>query len=372
MADSDNGDYEKDSPILESSNSHFSKLVIGERERSILKSIVQSFIRSGEPVGSRSLSKMPGIGLSAATIRNTMSDLEELGLLGHPYTSAGRVPTELGYRLFVDTLMEPVGLSARERKLIEGKLGGSANDTVSLLKEGAAIMAGLSGLLAIVLTPTLSKGVLHRLDVIMLSSSRVMFVVTIESGLVRTIVAEIELETNANELQKVVAFLNEKLSGLTLDQIRLTLGDRLKGHVEEKSGLVQFAIKKASLIFGEVDEAARVNKAGTESLLNQPEFDDPVEIRKALRVIDEDKRVIDLLEKGFIGESSLAVRIGSENVDDEARSFSLVISQYGFGSTHGTIGVLGPKRMDYARILPLVRSVAESLDIQSHKNTTRT
>ena len=350
---------------MDQQHSQSKSLIIGEREKTILKSIVQTFIQSGEPVGSRSLSKISGIGLSPATIRNTMSDLEELGLLGHPYTSAGRVPTEIGYRLFVDSLMDPVSLSTTERKLIEGKLGEAASDTDVLLREGAALMAGLSGLLAIVLTPNLSKGVLHRLDVIPLSSSRAMFVITIESGLVRTIVVEIELDTTASNLQKVISYLNERLSGLTLDEIRNSLADRLKDQSDDDTGLIKFAIKRASLIFGEIDDTDRVKKAGTESLLKQPEFDDPEEIRKALRVIEEDSRVVKLLESGSLGESSLAVRIGSENMDDEARSFSLVISQYGFGSSHGTIGVLGPKRMDYARILPLVRSVAESLDTQS-------
>ncbi|MDX1429543.1 MAG: heat-inducible transcription repressor HrcA, partial [Rhodothermales bacterium] len=179
-----------------------------DRERSILRLVVQSFIDTAGPVGSRFVSRNFPIGLSPASVRNTMSDLEDLGYLDHPYTSAGRVPTELGYRTFVDELMESPELSISEKKAIKRELESLLGDTEKLLRESSKLLGRLSNLLGLVLSPRLSAGVLERLEVVPLSSSRVMFVISVRGGLIRTIVLQINSEVPRHELDIIVAMLN--------------------------------------------------------------------------------------------------------------------------------------------------------------------
>lgn len=201
---------------------------LNAREREILRLVVESFIDTAGPVGSRFLARRYPIGLSPASIRNTMSDLEEMGYLDHPYTSAGRIPTDLGYRTFVDALMEVPKLTPDECRLLERRVRQVSNDPEELWRESTRLLGQLSHLLGVVLTPRLSTGVLERLEVVPLSSTRAMFVLSVRGGLVRTILAELPSELSRRDLELVVALLNERLAGLTLATVRNTCAQRLQ------------------------------------------------------------------------------------------------------------------------------------------------
>lgn len=345
---------------LSTNNSGFHES-LSEREREILRLVVQSFIRTADPIGSRYLSKQYEIGLSPASIRNTMSDLEERGYLDHPYTSAGRVPTDRGYRVFVDKLMGSRKLSKSEKNALQRELEKLYGDTEELLRESSVVLSRLTNLLGIVLTPRLSTGILERLEVVKLSSDRAMFIVSVKSGLVRTIVLQSQLEIDKEALDKIVALLNERLAGLTLDEIRTTAKDRVADIEEDVTGLVQLTLSEADSIFSEPPEPKRLQHGGAYHIISQPEFQEPADLRSLIELIEDKDSVVKLIDDG--GEvDTVRIAIGSENSDERiADKFSVVTAQYSLGQTVGTIGVIGPTRMDYARVISVVEGMAALL-----------
>ncbi len=337
---------------------------LSDRERNILRLVVEQFVDTAGPVGSRSLAKDGAVDLSAASIRNTMADLEDMGYLDHPYTSAGRVPTKLGYRTFVDELMDTPELSEVEREVLKVKLARLVGDTEELLSESTRLLSKLTNLLGIALTPRLSTAILERLDIVPLSSARLMFVLSLKGGLVKTVVRRFQPDLQRAKIDRIVSLLNERIAGLTLMDIRDTYRDRLKD-LSDETGLVDLVLEDASLLFSEPDEG-RLQFDGTQNILTQPEFQDPDDVRQLIETIEDENRVVQVLENLFeanpdaVGQA--VVRIGSGAREDEMSDYSIVLSPYQFGDTVGSLGVIGPKRMDYGRAVALVENMATVLN----------
>jgi len=337
---------------------------LSDRERNILRLVVEKFVDTAGPVGSRSLAKESAVDLSAASIRNTMADLEDMGYLDHPYTSAGRIPTKLGYRTFVDELMDTPELSEVEREVLKVKLARMVGDTDELLSESTRLLSKLTNLLGIALSPRLSTAVLERLDVVPLSSARTMFVLSLKGGLVKTVVRRFEPDLQRAKIDRIVSLLNERIAGLTLREIRDTYTERLED-LPDETGLVQLVLDEASLLFSEPDEG-RLQFDGTQNILTQPEFQEPDDVRQLIETIEDENRVVQVLENLFeanpdaVGQA--VVRIGSEAEEDEMGNYSIVLSPYQLGDTVGSLGVIGPKRMDYGRAVALVENMATVLN----------
>lgn len=336
-----------------------------EREREILRLVVKSFIETAGPVGSRYLAKHTAIGLSPASIRNTMSDLEEYGYLEHPYTSAGRVPTDLGYRAFVDTLMESTALSAAEKQLLRAELDRLVGNTDDVLREASRLIGRFSNLMGVVLSPKLATGILERMEVVPLSASRLMFVVSVKGGLVKTIVLEMQSELRRDDVERVVALLNERLAGLTLEEIRRTYEARVRDLAADRSGVVRLVLNEGALLFSEPAETRRLQLAGTHNILQQPEFQEPADLRRLVAMLEDEDFVVHLLEDRQFdtaaGPCHAIISIGREHSDEKAERFSIVSARYQIGQTVGTLGVIGPMRMDYARMVALVEGMARFL-----------
>ena len=198
-----------------------------EREKIILRYIIEDFIQTANPVGSRYISKKTNINLSPATIRNVMSDLEDLFYITHPHTSGGRVPTDKGYRYFVDELMDIEPLTQTEKSKLKKKVGEMESAGDDMFKEISKILGKLTRELSIVSQPYLSNGVLEKIELVSLSSNKLLVVVSIKSGLVRTILFDVESEISRDKLENISRRLNEKLSGLPLKEIRNTYKDRI-------------------------------------------------------------------------------------------------------------------------------------------------
>jgi heat-inducible transcriptional repressor len=332
---------------------------LSEREQNILGLVVKQFVDTAGPVGSRSLSKQFDIGLSPASIRNTMADLEDMGYLGHPYTSAGRVPTKLGYRTFVDILMDTPELSKEERQALRLQLASLVADTDELLRESTRLLSQLTNLLGVALTPNLSSGTLEQLDIVPLTGRRLMFVLSVSGGIVKTIVLGFESDLRRSELSRIVSVLNERLAGLTLEEIRNTHEERVRD-IDDPTGVVQLIMDRSAPLFSEPKEG-RLRLGGTQNILTQPEFQEPDDVRRFIEVIENEDRVVEWLETVFdvdpdaVGQA--AIQIGSEGLKD-MDSYSIVTSPYSFGGTVGVLGVIGPTRMDYGRAVALVESMA--------------
>ena len=337
---------------------------LGDREKQILGLVVRSFIDKAGPVGSRSLALKYGLRLSPATVRNTMSDLELLGYLRQPYTSAGRMPTQLGYRAFVDGLGDAKELSYLEKKLLKAKLDRLMSDKDDLFDASSQLLSRMSNLLAVVLSPKLSTGVLERLDVVPLSSPNVMIVISVRSRMVKTIIYETAVDVKRRDLDRIVSILNERLSGLRLDEIRRSYASRTRDIDDDSTGIVQLILNESATLFGETEEG-RVNHSGTQQLLTQPEFQQAQNVQQLIKVIEDKGFVVRLFEQTqSVPESSVGqavVSIGSELQDESTSGYSTVTARYQIGESTGMVGLLGPMRMDYERAIVLVETMASLL-----------
>ncbi len=331
-----------------------------EREKTVLRCVVRDFIETAVPVGSRYISKRHEneLGLSAATIRNVLSDLEYLGYINHPHTSAGRVPTDLGYRFYLDWLMEKETLSEEEQKRIRENLQ-SAEEEEELFKQASKILSRVSQQLCVVTSPYLRRGIFDRLELVQISTTRLMVIISLKMGLVRTLMMEVPSEIPRERLEEITQFLNERLSGLTLDQIRESFAERVKDVSDETSGLIRLFIDSVDKLFVS-GKAERVHIAGTDVIVEHPEFENPKNFRSIIELISNEQIIIHVLEKNIQPEG-VKVTIGHENKDEKLRDYSVITGTYTVGTVQGTIGVIGPTRMQYARTIPLVDYVAKTI-----------
>lgn len=331
---------------------------LNERERDILRHVVFNFIQSAIPVGSRYISKHFESQLSPATIRNVMADLEELGFLSHPHTSAGRVPTDLGYRYYVDYLMEVQAISEKDKLQIEQQLT-SAADPDSMLRETSKLLGKISKQLSVVSSPHISSGVFEKLELISISSSRLLVVISIRTGLVKTIMMEVGTEIRREYLDHVARLLNERLAGLTLRQIRETFVERTRDVQDERMGLIRLFIDSVDHLFDDMKDREKVHISGTQNIIEQPEFVDPRNFRSVIELIENDDIIVHLLEKHEVLDKDFVITIGAENDETIAKDYSIVSATYDVEGVKGRVGVIGPRRMDYAKLVPLVDHVAK-------------
>ena len=334
-----------------------------ERRFAVLRAIVADYVSTHEPVGSKMIVDRHNLGVSSATVRNDMAALEEDGLIAQPHTSAGRVPTDKGYRMFVDELMERAGIAASDKALLRAEFDRLLGGQDEVLRESSKLLGRLSNLLGVVLAPNLGTGVLERIEAVPLSSHRVMFVLSLRGGPVRTIVLELETATRAS-LDPIVALLNERLGGLSMEEIRRTYAARLHD-ADDHTGVVRLVLDRSAQVFAD-PSGARVSSHGTQHLLAQPEFQEPADLRDLVRMLEDERFMVQLLEARAddapVGRA--LVTIGREHaghVDGPAERYAVVTARYRVGEAVGTIGVVGPTRMDYARVVGLVEHVAALL-----------
>ena len=332
-----------------------------ERERIVLEYIVQNFVLTASPIGSRTISKHIPLQLSAATIRNIMSDLEDQGLITQPHSSAGRIPTDKGYRYYVDSLMQTEHLSTDEKQIINSVIDTKTiSDYDQIFRESSKILAKISHQIAIVSAPQLSGASLQRVELISLSSTRVMVVISVSSGFVKTMMFEVETVIQQEYLHQLESLLNERLCGLTLQQIRESISDRMQDAQHEKSGLVRLFIVASDKLFTQRIEADKVHIDGVQSVVEQPEFGKLHTLRSIIELIEDEKVIVHILESRD-RDSEVMITIGEEHADSKLQDFSFITSQYYFGPVHGTVGVIGPKRMNYAKLVSIVDYIAKMI-----------
>ncbi len=342
---------------------------LSEREKTILHNIVHSYIQTAVPVGSRFIAKRREIGLSPATIRNVMSDLEFLGYLDHPHTSAGRIPTDKGYRFYVNELMEIDKLSDRDQASIQSQLQGTL-ETDDILKVASKILGTISHQLSVVTAPQMTSGIFEKLELINVSSTRLLVIISIRSGLVKTIMMEIHSEIARSTLDRVAQILNERLNGLTLKEIRDTFTERVREFRNEESGLIRLFIESVDKLFDE-NKKEKIHIGGTTSILSQPEFESAKNFKSVIELMENEDIIVHVLESTEGKSGAATVSIGGETKIDHLKDFSIVTKTYSVGDVTGTIGVLGPKRMEYSKMIPLVDFVANAISGLFERNTSR-
>lgn len=330
------------------------------REKEVLQFIIQDFIKTANPVASKSLVQQHKLDVSSATIRNAMSSLENKGLLDHPHTSSGRIPTELGYRFYVNSLMRLQALTKNEQQALDqisATLNTGLDDAVI---NASRLLAKLSNLLAVVIAPKLASGRFYKIELINLSSTRLLIVLTIQSGLTKTVNIEVQSEISRSALDRVSSFLNERLHGRKLSEIARHIDEMLADYnADEDSGLIRVFIDSADTIF-EDQQVRKFHFGGAEYMAMQPEFNDLSKYRSIVELIENEDMIIHLFDEddSAISVPEVRVRIGSENKIQQIEQCSVVSTNYTVGSVSGTIGLVGPKRMNYPRMIALVEQLA--------------
>lgn len=332
---------------------------LSDRERRVLEAVIQSYVETAEPAGSRTISKRFGLGVSPATIRNTMSDLEEKGYLYHPHTSAGRIPTDIAYRLYVDSLMRAQSVSRAEADRISEHLSqGSASAIEAILRKAAQSLSIVTQELGVALGPRLDNAVLQRLELIRVSNERLLLVLTLGGGAMRTIFVEVDSQIAESAVAEVMLVLNERLAGLPLRTIRATLGERLRdsGGRAGVSELLNVFVQEGETLFdvpttGD-DEGVVLGQASV--LAEQPEFSSGEGMRRLL-ALTETRAQLGQLLRGRSASPGISITIGNEHGDPRLESFTIVTAEYRVGALNGVIGVIGPTRMPYDKVIALVR-----------------
>jgi heat-inducible transcriptional repressor len=332
-----------------------------ERERTVLRYVVHDFIETATPIGSRYISKRHEneLGLSSASIRNVMSDLEYLGYINHPHTSAGRVPTDHGYRFYLDSLMRMEAVPEKDRLAIRENLD-TTEEADELLHECSKLLGKISHQLCVVSSPDLGSGVFEKMELIQISGSRLMVIISIKSGLVRTIMMEVASEIPREKLEAISRFLNERLGGLHLQEIRESFADRVRDVTNEETGLIRLFVDSVDKLFV-VSRVEKIHIGGTEGIVEQPEFVNPKDFRSVIELISNEEIIIHVLEKNEASPREVKVTIGDENRDEKLKPYSVITSTYTIGDVAGSIGVIGPTRMPYYRMIPLVDYVARTV-----------
>ena len=338
---------------------------LSSRERRVLEAVIQTYVQTAEPAGSRTVSRRFGLGVSPATIRNTMSDLEEKGFLFHPHTSAGRIPTNKAYRVYVDELMNsaPVAATAERDRLTEA-LAGSDSPIETILRRAAQSLGILTQELGIAMGPRLSASILRSLDLVRVSDERLLMVLALEGGAVRTVFVEVAGSIAESALAEVTKVLNERLGGLSLEDIRQSLGARLRDavSVHEARELLNIFVEEAEALFDEqIPLGTEHVVIGQPSLLvEQPEFAAADRMRRLIELTERPQALAEALKKR--GETSgISITIGSEHADERLKDFTVVTAEYRTGQLAGVIGVIGPTRMPYQKVISLVNHTSQLL-----------
>jgi heat-inducible transcriptional repressor len=328
----------------------------------VFRLVVESYLGSGAPVGSRTLSKLPGMNLSPASIRNVMQDLEELGLIGHPHTSAGRVPTETGLRLFVDGMMQAAEPSVEERAAIEARLARGPGPIEDALAAATSALSGLSACAGIVLVPK-REPVLRQLGFVQLSPTQALAVMVGAEGSVENRVVELPPGVTASSLAEVGNYVSSRLSGLTLQEARLRLEREICDGKAALDGAAETLIERGLALWSE-DGAQRpvLIVRGQANLLDQGAAADLERIRQLLDELEGKEEIVRLLDSARAGQG-MKIFIGSENKLFALSGSSVIAAPYhgGDGKVVGVVGVIGPTRLNYARVVPMVDFTAQAL-----------
>lgn len=334
---------------------------LSERARAVFRMVVENYIDHGQPVGSRTISRLPGINLSPASIRNVMQDLEELGLLGHPHTSAGRIPTETGLRLFVDGMMQAAQPSAEERAAIEARIerGGPIEQA---LDAATAALSGLSACAGIVLVPK-QEPVLKQLHFVQLSPQQALAVMVGADGSVENRVVDLPPGLPASTLAEVANYVSARLSGLTLRQAQVRLGEEIAAGEAALDQAAQALVTRGLAVWSE-DGSRRpvLIVRGQANLIDQSAAADLERVRQLLDELEGKEEIARLLERARAGQG-MKIFIGAETNLFALSGSSVVAAPYrgGDGSVVGVVGVIGPTRLNYARIVPMVDFTAQTL-----------
>ncbi len=326
------------------------------RKMRILQAIVDDYIMTAAPVGSRTVSKRSDMGLSPATIRNEMSDLTELGFLEQPHTSAGRIPSEKAYRLYVNHIMDSAKLTDDEADYIKRHLDTRVHEVGEVIRQTAKVLSDMTNYTSMVLVPQLSSMKLKRISLIPVSDGKAMAVVVTNTGVTKNAMINIPESLSPDDIEKISKLITQKLDGHKLSEAIETVLPMIKSEVGEQAGAVCEMLEDIERSMSETD----VEVVGASNILDYPEYADATKARSFLTEIEKG----DYLQKVLTDASDveMSVKIGTENDNPDMKDCSVVTVTYKAGGKNiGTMGVVGPTRMDYGKVMAVLKYMSSSL-----------
>lgn len=335
--------------------------LLTERQKLILSAIVDNYIKNAEPIGSRSISKQREINYSPATIRNEMADLEEMGFLEQPHTSSGRIPSNLGYRYYVDNLINPerIVISKNILSNIRNVFTQQFNEFEQVLEQTATILSQITNYTSIILGPEMFNTKLTKLQIVPISEENLVVILVTSTGKVEHKTLKVTKDVSMNEIENLVNYLNHKLIGTPLYQLKMKIEKEILDEFLRNVTDFEKSMKIINELFSDIDvqEGKKIYLGGTINLLNQPEFNDVKTIKGLFKLFEKTEDVKHLMKSSNKG---IEVKIGTENDLEAAINCSIITATYQVdGQSLGTIGIFGPTRMDYSRVIRILDFLAE-------------
>lgn len=336
------------------------------REKIVLDALIQNFIIHATPVSSSLISRKKNLGMSPASIRSVMAELEKKGYIYQPHTSAGRVPLTPGYRVYVDALMKQARLSPNEKRFIDESIQASSTEFEDLMREATRILAHLSHQLGITVSPKMDEGIFQRMEFVKLSSDRILVVISIKSGLIKTITLEIPSEIPNPKLELVNSILNERLAGMRVGDIRKLFAEIVRDIRDDEGGLLKMMINDVDRVF-DFDDDKEIFFMGTRYIGEQPEFADVQKFTRMVELLEQPDIMIQLLDEED-AQTRYTIKIGDEIKEERMRQCSIITTRYRLGNISGTIGIIGPMRMNYSKLVSLVEYIAKTISDKFYRN----
>jgi heat-inducible transcriptional repressor len=331
---------------------------LSQRQHALLLAAVQEFIASAEPVGSHQLVQHHTLGVRAAMVRNLMAELEEAGFLAQPHTSAGRIPTDRGFRYFVDHVTTTIPYN--DRAQIELHYSAPAADRFAVIRDTSRLLALMTGQAALVTAPRLESVMIERVQFVRLREREILIIFVAVADGVQNRIVTADRDYDQAELDRMAAYLNESLAGRTLGQAREWIAKSLRDDRANYDRFMRAALTLGGAIVA-AEASAEVYVDGSIKAMEQPEFMDHEKLRELLRALEDKTALLYLLDRSLAGIGPL-VSIGSENNDARLTGFSVVAAPYASGAQAlGSLAIVGPVRMDYERVIPLVSYTAKAL-----------
>lgn len=333
-------------------------MVLDERKKKVLWAIIHDFITTAEPVGSRTISRKYNLGVSPATIRNEMADLEEMGYLEQPHTSAGRVPSHQGYRYYVDHLMQPAELSEDEKELVKVSFETKVKMISEVIQRTGHLLSQLSSYAALVANPCSGRNPLRHIQLVSMGRGQAMLLVIMEPGIVQHRIMQLPPDLTADDLETISRVINAKVTGSHMADLKLTIIREIYVELLRHKSLV-------AMIMDLIEDSSRSKEdriylGGIFNILNEPEFSNVEKVKTLLGLLEQEDLLCDLLSEQ--DQPGVNVRIGSELACDEMQNCSMVSASYEVdGQRMGTIAVLGPTRMQYAKAVSVVEYLTANL-----------
>ena len=334
---------------------------LSERKKKILRAVVESYVQTAEPVGSKAILELADLNVSSATIRNELADLTEQGYLEQPHTSAGRIPSPKGYRLYVNELMEDQRLSLEETRQINEALHLKMQELDKVIDQAGRMVSQLTNYPAFAVAGNPRRVTIRRFDLILVDANSFIVVVMTDGNVVKNKLIHLPAELSEPQLQLLTALLNTSFTGKTLDELTPELM-RVAEHAAGSSyGLISLVVSFAMEVLDEMENGA-VYTAGTSHILDHPEYQDVGKAQKLMTYLSEEQSLIQSLALPTMGDDNTKILIGPENVAEELKDTSVVLASYDIGDgMKGVIGVVGPTRMDYGKVAAKLSYVADGL-----------